>query len=71
MKRDLLSLADVTATEIEYLLSLAGELKQRQKSGDSSRPLAGKTLALLFHKPSLRTRASFEVGMVQLGGYVT
>jgi ornithine carbamoyltransferase len=71
VKRDLLSLADVTATEIEYLLSLAGELKQRQKSGDSSRPLAGKTLALLFHKPSLRTRASFEVGMVQLGGNVT
>lgn len=71
MKRDLLSLADVTPTEIEYLLSLAGELKQRQKSGDASHPLAGKTLALLFHKPSLRTRASFEVGMVQLGGYPT
>lgn len=71
MKRDLLSLADVTATEIEYLLSLAGELKQRQKSGDFVRPLTGKTLALLFHKPSLRTRASFEVGMVQLGGSST
>lgn len=71
MKRDFLSLADVTPTEIDDLLSLAGELKQRQKSGDASRPLAGKTVALLFHKPSLRTRAAFEVGMVQLGGYAT
>ncbi len=71
MKRDLLSLADVTAPEIEHLLSLASELKRRHKSGKSSRPLDGKTLALLFHKPSLRTRASFEVGMVQLGGYPT
>jgi ornithine carbamoyltransferase len=70
-KRDFLSLVDVTAAEIEPLLSLAAELKQRHTSGEPHLPLAGKTLVLLFHKPSLRTRASFEVGMHQLGGYST
>lgn len=71
MKRDLLSLADVTPTEIEHLLTLASELKQRQKTGLVPRFLEGKTLALLFHKQSLRTRTSFEVGMHQLGGFTT
>jgi ornithine carbamoyltransferase len=61
----------MTAAEIEQLLSLASELKQLQKNGESTPWLAGKTLALLFHKPSLRTRASFEVGMYQLGGHAT
>ncbi len=71
MKRDLLSLADVTPAEIEHLLNLASELKQRQKTGLVPRFLEGKTLALLFHKQSLRTRTSFEVGMHQLGGFTT
>ena len=71
MKRDFLSLADVTAAEIEQLLSLAADLKQRHKSGEPTPLLNGQSLALLFHKPSLRTRTSFEVGMVQLGGYPT
>jgi ornithine carbamoyltransferase len=70
-KRDFLSLADVTAAEIEQLLANAAELKQRLKHGVPTPLLAGKTLALLFHKPSLRTRPSFEVGMFQLGGYAT
>jgi ornithine carbamoyltransferase len=70
-KRDFLSLADITAAEIEQLLSLASELKQHLKGGESPPLLAGKTLALLFHKPSLRTRPSFEVSMYQLGGHAT
>jgi len=62
---DLLSLQDVTAGEIERLLGLAASLKRRPRS---QRPLAGKTLALVFQKPSTRTRVSFEVGIYQLGG---
>lgn len=68
MKRDLLTLADVTPDEIQQMLTLALDLKQRHKRGESTPLLAGKTLALLFSKPSLRTRASFEVGMAHLGG---
>lgn len=71
MKRDFLSLADLTPAEIKQILALALDLKQRHKRGDTPPLLAGKALALLFHKPSLRTRASFEVGMYQLGGYTT
>ena len=69
MKRDLLTLADVTPEEIEQMLTLAMELKQRYKRGESTPLLSGKSLVLLFSKPSLRTRASFEVGMAQLGGH--
>lgn len=69
MKRDLLTLADVTPDELKHLLTLACELKQRLKRGESTPLLAGKSLVLLFSKPSLRTRASFELGMAQLGGY--
>lgn len=68
MKRDLLTLADVTPEEIEQMLTLAMDLKQRHKRGESMPLLSGKSLVLLFSKPSLRTRASFEVGMAQLGG---
>jgi ornithine carbamoyltransferase len=68
MQRDLLTLTDVTPDEIWQMLTLALDLKQRHKRGESTPLLAGKALALLFSKPSLRTRASFEVGMAQLGG---
>lgn len=71
MKRDFLSLADLTPAEIEQLLALASDLKQRHKRGEPTPLLAGQALALLFDKPSLRTRASFEVGTYQLGGYTT
>jgi len=71
VKRDLLSLADVTPAEIDDLLSLALDLKARRKRGESTPLLADKALAVYLEKPSLRTRASFEVGMVQLGGAVT
>src|SRR5919201_2129272 len=53
------------------MLSLAIDLKQRHKRGEPMPLLAGKSLALLFSKPSLRTRASFEVGMHQLGGHTS
>ena len=71
VKRDLLSLADVTPAEIDDLLSLALDLKARRQRGEPTPLLAGKALAVYLEKPSLRTRASFEVGMTQLGGAVT
>lgn len=71
MKRDFVSLADLTPAEIERVLALAADLKQRHHRGEATPLLRGKTLALMFHKPSLRTRASFDVGMYQLGGHTT
>ena len=63
MKRDFVSLTDITAAEFAQLLSLAADLKQSQKSGESTPLLRGKTLALLFHKPSLRLpEGCFEPG---------
>jgi ornithine carbamoyltransferase len=67
-KKDFLSLADFTRSELEEILSLAIKEKGLHRSGKLGQPLEGRTLALLFHKPSLRTRASFEVAMHQLGG---
>ena len=62
--RDLLSISDLNAEELEYLIQSALAMKR-----DGTRPvLHGKTVAMLFEKPSLRTRVSFEVGMKQLGG---
>ena len=68
-KRDLLSLQDLSREEIRGILTLARQLKQSQKRGATHRLLAGKTLAMVFEKPSLRTRVSFETGMIQLGGH--
>lgn len=67
--KDFLTLADYSKEEIEYLLHLALELKEKQRNGERYTPLSGKTLAMIFEKPSTRTRVSFEVGMVQLGGH--
>ena len=62
--RDLLSISELLPDELEMVLQTAMSMKR-----DGSRPvLAGKTVAMLFEKPSLRTRVSFEVGMMQLGG---
>jgi ornithine carbamoyltransferase len=66
--RDFLSVADVTAEELALLLDTAIELKAKTKNGEPHQLLAGKTLAMIFEKPSLRTRLSFDVGMYQLGG---
>jgi ornithine carbamoyltransferase len=63
---DLLSIQDVSAADIRDIFVLTDELKARP--GKFAKVLAGKTLALLFQKPSNRTRVSFEVGMYQLGG---
>ena len=68
MKRDVISIADLTTPEIVALLDVAARLKAERKAGIVSAPLAGKALALLFLKPSLRTRLSFEMAMEQLGG---
>jgi ornithine carbamoyltransferase len=65
MKKDLLSIADLDRKEIEHLIEQAGHMK---KEG-SSPLLSGRTLALLFEKPSLRTKVSFEIAIYQLGGY--
>src|SRR5690606_32536899 len=68
MFTDLISLADLTADDILGLLALADELKAMNKAGKVHRPLEGKTLAMIFEKPSLRTRVTFETGIFQLGG---
>ncbi len=67
-KRDLLSLRDLSRGEVNDLLSLARKLKGRPGRGKSGL-LTGRTLALVFEKPSLRTRVSFETGMLDLGVY--
>ena len=67
-KRDLVSFAGLSRREFDAILTLAGDLKRRQKRGLAHRLLEGKGLALVFEKPSLRTRATFEIGMNQLGG---
>jgi ornithine carbamoyltransferase len=68
MKRDLLRIADLETAEIERILALAARLKADLRAGRPHPLLAGRTLAMIFEKPSLRTRVTFEVGMVQLGG---
>jgi ornithine carbamoyltransferase len=63
-----LSIADLSRERILRLFTLAADLKQRWKAGRRAAPLAGRSLALIFEKQSLRTRVTFEVGIVQLGG---
>jgi ornithine carbamoyltransferase len=65
-KRQLLSVSDLDHEEFEWLIEKALTMKRK---GKLSSLLLGKTLALLFEKPSLRTRASFSIAMHQLGGY--
>lgn len=69
MKRDFLSLVDLSAEQLQDLLDLAVALKVERKRGGNQPLLAGKSLAMVFQKPSLRTRVSFEMGMEQLGGH--
>jgi ornithine carbamoyltransferase len=67
--KDLLSIHDLTAQEVERIFILAADLKSRQQRGIPHALLTRKTLAMIFEKPSLRTRVTFEVGMTQLGGH--
>ena len=66
--RDLLTLKDFTREELERILALAALLKELHRAGVQAPLLAGRSLAMIFHKPSTRTRVSFEVAMFQLGG---
>ncbi len=69
MTRHFLRLRDYSKDELDDLLTLAAELKARQKAGVEHHLLKGKTLAMIFEKASTRTRISFEVGIFQLGGH--
>ena len=69
MKRDFISIADYSKTEIEEIFKLTRELKEKTKSGADQQLCKGKSMAMIFAKPSARTRISFETGMYQLGGY--
>ncbi len=64
-----LSIAELTPEGLQDLLDLGLALKEEWRNGGNKPILQGKSLALLFQKPSLRTRVSFEMGMVHLGGY--
>ncbi len=68
MKRDLLSFSDLTREDVDRLFRTAARLKADLRAGRAHRELDQQTLALIFHKPSLRTRLSFEIAMTQLGG---
>jgi ornithine carbamoyltransferase len=67
VSRDFLSLDDVSAEELEHLLQLSAKVKA--SPGDYEGRLAGKSVALIFEKPSTRTRVSFEVAVASLGGH--
>jgi len=67
--RDCLTLAEFSSEEVGLILDEAAKIKAMQRSRIPYRPLRGRTLAMVFQKPSNRTRVSFEVGMYQLGGH--
>ena len=67
--RSFLTLKDFTAEEISYLLDLAAELKAKKKQGIMGESLKGKNIALIFEKPSTRTRCSFTIGCLDEGGH--
>jgi len=69
LKRDFLHVSDFTTEEIWETLELAKWLKKKFRTGESYIPFAGKTLAMIFAKPSARTRVSFESGFFRLGGH--
>jgi len=67
--KDFLSLADWQAADLRQILARAHELKRSYRRGETPQTLRGRTLALYFEKPSLRTHVTFEAGMSQLGGH--
>jgi ornithine carbamoyltransferase len=70
LPKHFLDLSEVSAEELRRILSLAGAIKSRRRKGQlaAERPLTGKMLAMIFDKPSTRTRVSFDVAMRELGG---
>ncbi|TCT08253.1 ornithine carbamoyltransferase [Aquabacter spiritensis] len=66
--RHFLDLSEIPAGELRRVIDLSKDLKARRRAGEADRPLAGKTLAMVFDKPSTRTRVSFDLAMRQLGG---
>jgi len=69
VKKDLVSVSDLSKDEMLRLFKLARDLKEKVKRGKEHHILKGKVLAMIFEKPSLRTRVTFETGIYQLGGY--
>lgn len=69
MKKDFISIADYSLPELEAVFDLTKELKKKTKRGEKHHLCKGMTMAMIFAKPSARTRISFETGMYQLGGY--
>lgn len=68
MKKDFLTLAELSAKDLDSLLTLASRLKSSRDSGGGSQALKGRSVALIFEKPSTRTRVSFQVATTELGG---
>jgi ornithine carbamoyltransferase len=68
MVRHFLDIADLDSATLRSLIEAARVLKRERRTADMKRPLAGRTLAMIFDKPSTRTRVSFDVGMRELGG---
>jgi len=68
MNKDFISIHDLKLAEIEEILALSADLKQKQKNNEKHEYLWAKSMAMIFEKPSTRTRVSFEIGMWQLGG---
>ncbi len=66
--KDIISMFDVDATAIWKIFKLTDSIIQKRKAGEDYAPLKGKSVALIFQKPSTRTKVSFEVGIWQLGG---
>ncbi len=69
MPKDFISLADWPAEELRAMLARARELKRLHRAGERPQTLQGRSLAMFFEKPSLRTHVTFEAGMTQLGGH--
>ena len=67
--KHLICLADLSSEELWHTLNRARDLKAEWKAGGNKPLLAGKSLAMIFEKPSLRTRTAFEMAMVHLGGH--
>lgn len=66
--RHLLRVTDLTTAEIERIFAITADLKSKFSQGIREARLPGRVIGMLFEKPSLRTRVSFEAGMMQLGG---